>query len=90
MKARQIFLESLIREEYNEGDYISRQHDVGDNIFIIEEGIVQFLIGDQVVSVAQNGNIFGELSLVYGIPRAADARTFTPFVLIWSLDVLSF
>lgn len=90
VKAKQIFLESLIREEYNEGDYICRQHDVGDKLFIVEEGIVQFLIGDQVVGVAQNGNIFGELSLVYGIPRAADVKVLAPFVLVWSLDALSF
>ncbi len=89
-KARQIFMESLIREEYNQGDYICHQNDVGDKLFIVEEGMVQFLIGNQVAGLVQKGNIFGELSLVYGIPRAADAKALTPYVMIWSLDALSF
>ncbi len=89
-KARQIFLESLIREEYNEGDYICRQNDVGDKLFIIEEGMVQFIIGNQVAGAVQNGSIFGELSLVYGIPRSADVKALTPCVMLWSLDALSF
>jgi CRP-like cAMP-binding protein len=89
-KARLIFLESLIREEYNEGDYICRQNDVGDKLFIIEEGMVEFIIGNQVAGVVQNGSIFGELSLVYGIPRAASAKALTPCVMLWSLDALSF
>jgi serine/threonine protein kinase/CRP-like cAMP-binding protein len=89
-KARQIFLESLIREEYNEGDYICRQHDTGDKLFIIEEGMVQFLIGNQVAGVVHSGNIFGELSLVYGIPRTADTKAITSCVMLWSLDALSF
>lgn len=89
-KARQIFLESLIREEYNKGDFICRQDDVGDKLFIIEEGMVQFLIGNQVAGVVQSGGIFGELSLVYGISRSADAKVLTPCVMLWSLDALSF
>lgn len=89
-RVRQIFLESLIREEYHNGDYICRQNDTGDKLFIIEEGIVQFEIGQQVAGTAQNGAIFGELSLVYGIPRSADVKAVTPSVMLWSLDALSF
>ena len=90
MKAKEIFLESLIREEYDEGDYICRQNDVGDKLFIIEEGVVQFLMRDQIAGTAQDGDIFGELSLIYGIPRAADVKVLSPFIMLWSMDALSF
>lgn len=89
-RVRQIFMESLIREEYHNRDYICRQNDTGDKLFIIEEGIVQFEIGKQIAGTAQNGAVFGELSLVYGIPRSADVRAITPSVMLWSLDALSF
>ena len=89
-KARQIFLESLIREEFYDGDFICRQNDIGDKLFVIEEGIVEFIIGDHVAGTAQNGNIFGELSLIYGIPRYASVKAVTQSVMVWSLDALSF
>ncbi len=89
-KAQQIFLESLIREEFYEGDLICRQHDVGDKLFVIEEGIAEFIIGGQVAGKIQNGNIFGELALVYGTPRYATVRAVTPSLMVWSLDAISF
>lgn len=88
--AKQIFLQSLIREEFYESDYICHQHDVGDKLFIIEEGIVEFIIGDRVAGTAQTGNIFGELSLIYGTPRYASVKAVTESVMVWSLDALSF
>ena len=48
-KARQIFLEFLIQEEYNEGDYICHQN---------EEGVEQFIIENQVAEVVSNGKYF--------------------------------
>lgn len=89
-KARQIFLETLIREEYHQGDYICHENDVGDKLFIIEEGLVEFVIRDNVVGTAHNGKIFGELSLVYGTPRYASVKAVTESVMVWSLDALSF
>lgn len=90
MRARQIFLESLVLEEYDEGEVICRQNDVGDKIFVIEEGVVQLVTGGQVVGTAGSGSILGELSLVYGIRRDATVKVETPCVLIWSMDALSF
>eukprot|EP00979_Chaetoceros_neogracilis_P016870 scaffold10038_cov267-Chaetoceros_neogracile.AAC.18 len=90
VKAKEIFQESLIREEFYEGDYICRQNDVGEKLFIIEEGIVEFIIGDRVAGTAQNGNVFGEQSLIYGTKRYATVKAVTKGVMVWSLDTLSF
>jgi serine/threonine protein kinase len=90
LKARQIFQESLIREEFYEGDYICRESDIGEKLFIIEEGIVQFIIGDRIAGTAQNGSIFGEVSLIYGTKRYASVKAVTKSVMMWSLDTLSF
>ena len=89
-KAKNIFLESLIREEFYENNVICRQNDEGDKLFVIEEGSVQFTIGDHVVGTAHTGSIFGELSLIYGIPRAADVKVVTPCAILWSMDSLAF
>ncbi len=89
-KARQIFQNALIREEFHKGDFICKQNDSGEKLFIIEEGIVQFMIDDRIVGEGHNGEAFGELSLVYGIPITASAKAITQSVMIWSLDKISF
>ena len=89
-KARQIFQNGLIREEFHKGDFICKQNDPGEKLFIIEEGIVQFMIDDRIVGECHNGEAFGELSLVYGIPITASAKAITQSVMIWSLDKISF
>ena len=61
------------------GEKLFRKGDVGSSMFVIEEGIIEAVIpGDQGrpdirVSVFHEGNFFGELSLIDGLPRTATA-----------------
>jgi serine/threonine protein kinase len=89
-KAKNIFMECLHREEYHQHDMICRQNEAGDKLFIVEEGTVEFGIGESVAGTAQAGTLFGELSLVYGIPRTSNVKVITPCAIVWSLDSLSF
>lgn len=89
-KALNIFMGSLSREEFHQGDVICRQNDSGDKLYVIEEGIVEFAIGELVAGTAKAGSLFGELSLVYGIPRTSNVLVVSPCAIVWSLDVLSF
>ena len=89
-KAKIIFMECLRREEYHENDMICRQNEAGDKLYIVEEGTVEFAIGDFVAGTAEAGTLFGELSLVYGIPRTSNVKVITPCAIVWSLDSLSF
>jgi serine/threonine protein kinase len=43
----------------------------------------------QLAGTASNGSVFGELSLIYGVPRQADVRAATSLI-CWLLDSLAF
>ena len=89
-RVRKLFIESVQREEYNQGDIIFQQNDAGDRLFVIEEGAVQFLIGEQVAGIAGAGSVFGELSLVYGLPRQMTVQVTTPCFIAWTIHDLAF
>jgi CRP/FNR family transcriptional regulator, cyclic AMP receptor protein len=61
------------------GEKLFRKGESGSSMFIVEEGIIEVSIpGDQGrpdirVSVVHEGNFFGELSLIDGLPRTATA-----------------
>eukprot|EP00814_Leptocylindrus_danicus_P006793 CAMPEP_0116025736 /NCGR_PEP_ID=MMETSP0321-20121206/13282_1 /TAXON_ID=163516 /ORGANISM="Leptocylindrus danicus var. danicus, Strain B650" /LENGTH=777 /DNA_ID=CAMNT_0003498099 /DNA_START=196 /DNA_END=2526 /DNA_ORIENTATION=+ len=90
IRARNLFAECLQREEYDEGDFICRENDVGNKFYVIEEGTVRFSIDDQVAGHGQNGSSFGELCIVYGVRRQASVKAVTQCVIAWSIDDLSF
>jgi len=89
-RVKKLFMESLQRNEFRLDDLICHQGDEGDKLYVIEEGSVQFLIGDHVAGTADAGNVFGEISLVYGIPEVAAVKAITQCAIIWTLDSLSF
>lgn len=87
---KQLFMESLNREEFNQGDFICRQDEVADKFYVIEEGTVQFSIGDLVAGTASCGSTIGEISLVYGVPHQANVKVTTQCAIVWSMGALSF
>jgi CRP-like cAMP-binding protein len=56
---------------------------------VLEEGQVNFLVHGQFAGSAKNGAVFGELSLIYGVPRQADVKAATPLI-CWTMDTLAF
>ncbi len=88
-EAKNLFMQNLQREEFENGSFVCRQHDPGDKLYVLEEGKVQFIVNGQVAGSAAAGSVFGELSLVYGVPRQADVKAATTLI-CWSLDTLSF
>ncbi len=69
---------SLPRRSLMQGELIFEEGDVADSAYLILEGEVEIFRGDgakQVgVATLSRGEIFGELSLIDGKPRAASAR----------------
>jgi len=88
-EAKKIFTECLHRVEFAKDEYLCRQNDFGDKMFVLEEGDVHFIVGGQKAGSAKNGSVLGELSLIYGVPRQADIKAATPLI-CWSMDTLSF
>lgn len=70
------FADSLTRVHYKQGDKIIEKGDIGNIFYIIEQGKVKVHdigIGDsqQVDSILEPGDSFGERALITGEPRAA-------------------
>ena len=87
------------KKTYQRGDIVIKQFEKGEDFFIVASGRYEVLVSPDRKSPAKsvfeyNGvGTFGELSLMYGKPRAATVRVIgkkdTPNVL-WSLDRRSF
>ncbi len=62
-----------------ESDVLFRKGDIGSSMFIIEEGTVEITVPggnkqkEVCVAVLKEGDFFGELSLIDGLPRTASA-----------------
>jgi CRP/FNR family cyclic AMP-dependent transcriptional regulator len=55
------------------GQVIFKQGDVGDFMYVIQEGEVDILLHEKVVETVEAGGILGELALIDNRPRAATA-----------------
>ncbi|MES1242454.1 MAG: cyclic nucleotide-binding domain-containing protein [Acidobacteriota bacterium] len=72
--------------ELSEGDYVFREGELGTEMYIIHEGKVEILSGtgssEQLLSVLEKGDFFGEMSILEDLPRAASARAVTDVKLL--------
>jgi serine/threonine protein phosphatase PrpC/CRP-like cAMP-binding protein len=90
----QIFMVMKLRT-VKEGELIIKEGDQGDVMYIIDSGEFTVLKRDEnginqtVFTYTSPGAAFGELSLMYGKPRAASVRAKTAGRL-WSIDRLAF
>jgi CRP-like cAMP-binding protein len=58
---------------YKCGDFIFREGDAGDEMFVIRLGKVDIRLGDKTVATLEQDEIFGEMALVDRHPRSANA-----------------
>ena len=66
-------LRALRPRSMRAGDVLFRQGDPGDSAFVIEAGAVEIRIGELTVVRLGEGEVFGELALIDGAERSADA-----------------
>ena len=45
-----------------------------NHMFVVDEGELEVLYGDEVVATLSNGSAFGEIALMYGCPRTATIK----------------
>lgn len=73
------FLASLSKgERFRGGDTIFRQGEVGDRFYFVLNGRVRISkaipgAGEEALAILERGEVFGEMALVDGRPRTADA-----------------
>ncbi len=75
------------QRRYREGDTIFRKHDLGMALYVIAEGKVKIHNempdgSDCIIIILSEGDFFGELAVIDGEERSADATTLAPTELL--------
>ncbi len=64
--------------EFSPGSYVFRQHDPGDEMFIVEDGEIDIILegsdGERLLTTLERGDFFGEMAILENLPRATSAR----------------
>jgi ATP-binding cassette subfamily B protein len=76
----------LAVERYPAGDVIVNEGDVGDKLYIVHKGQAEVLAFDRTgqqrpLNVLREGDHFGEIALLFDVPRMATIRALTPIQL---------
>ena len=64
------------------GDFLFREGDVGDRMYVLLEGNMDVLLGELVVETAKPGALLGEMALIDDAPRSASAVAKTPCTIV--------
>ena len=68
--------------EYAQGECVVKEGDRGDELFIVVDGTLEIMRGEQVLSEVDPGEHFGEMALIRSTPRSATVRALEPSELI--------
>ena len=83
---REAFIEELSLIGKNKGEFIVKEGESGDYMFVIIEGKVKVLLRrgkkEIVLATLEKGNFFGEMSLFGGNPRSASVQALTDLKLL--------
>jgi CRP-like cAMP-binding protein len=71
-------LEAAEERTHAPGDLLLREGDRGDALMVIEEGEVSVRSGGRAIAALGPGECLGELSVIDGLPRSADAVCASP------------
>ena len=74
---KSIMANNLIQEIYLKGQYICREGEFGNSLYVIKDGEVECLKGDTVIRVLKKGDNFGQKALLEGDVRSLDVRAKT-------------
>ena len=85
--------ESVSEKSFAAGEYVFKQGDLADNVFVIKSGEVEIVkqgdVGATILARLREGEYFGEMGLLGKQPRNASARAATK-VSVLSIDRYAF
>uniref|UniRef100_A0A1A9ZE01 cAMP-dependent protein kinase type II regulatory subunit n=1 Tax=Glossina pallidipes TaxID=7398 RepID=A0A1A9ZE01_GLOPL len=83
-------LDAMFERRVTPGELIIRQGDDGDNFYVIESGVYKVIVNDNHIHTYNNSGIFGELALLYNMPRRAATVQAETEGLLWAMDRQTF
>ncbi|XP_055838728.1 cAMP-dependent protein kinase type II regulatory subunit isoform X3 [Episyrphus balteatus] len=82
-------LDAMFEKRVLPEEYIIRQGNDGDNFYVIESGVYNVFVNDKLIHSYNSNGSFGELALLYNMPRAASIQAETEGRL-WAMDRQTF
>ncbi|XP_042224230.1 cAMP-dependent protein kinase type II regulatory subunit-like isoform X2 [Homarus americanus] len=88
-------LDAMFERRVTEGENVIKQGDDGDNFYVIESGVYNIFVKSdsdaepRLVGKYDNSGSFGELALMYNLPRAATIQAVTSGAL-WAMERQTF
>ena len=73
MNPADLFREEADTVQLAPGDFLFREGDKRDRMYVLLEGEVDIRLGNHVVETAKEGALIGEMALIDDSPRAANA-----------------
>jgi len=64
------------------GEYVFREGEKGDVMYVLLDGTVDILVGEHLVETAERGALLGEMALIDDAPRSASAVAKTPCTIV--------
>ena len=72
----------VVFQSTDKGEVLFKKGDAGDSLYVIVSGCVRILDNGKEIAVLSAGDAFGEMSIVTGEPRSADAVAVQPTSLL--------
>lgn len=88
-------LDAMFERKVKQDELVIKQGDDGDNFYVIQSGIFHAMVASETsqtpvhIHTYDNGGSFGELALLYNMPRAATIKAVTHGSL-WAMDRQTF
>ncbi|XP_076041124.1 cAMP-dependent protein kinase type II regulatory subunit isoform X2 [Oratosquilla oratoria] len=88
-------LDAMFERRVTEGEFVIKQGDDGDNFYVIDTGVFNILVASdsdsepRLVGKYDNAGSFGELALMYNLPRAATIQAISAGAL-WAMGRQTF
>ena len=84
-------MRSIAERKYKKGEFVFRQGEIGDRVYVVESGEVEVVRedsdrGDAVVARLGKGEYFGEMALLSDAPRNASVRAVTDEVVTLAIE----
>lgn len=67
---------------FTSGQVVFREGDSGDSLYIVADGQVDIILGNQIIETVESGGMIGEFALIDEKPRSATAVARTDCVLV--------